>query len=91
MDREGLVSVRRSSGEWLFLQRGPNSKAFTLEGEYGECYTLQTDKEVGACRMRAKRQLCLSSLLWGIRVDEAPPPAKQAMEQPALLQTSSEI
>ena len=50
MDRDGLVSVRRNSGEWLFLQPGPNSKAFTLEGEFGERYQLQTDKEVGCCR-----------------------------------------
>ena len=47
MDRDGLVSVRRSSGEWLFLQQGPNSKAFVLEGEFGERFQLQTDKEVG--------------------------------------------
>ena len=46
MDRDGLLSVRRNSGEWLFLQRGPNPKAFTLEGEFGERYMLQTDKNV---------------------------------------------
>lgn len=46
MDREGLVSVRNSTGEWFFLQTGPNSRAFTLEGEFGEKYLLQTDKEV---------------------------------------------
>ena len=52
MDRDGLVSVRRNSGEWLFLQPGPNSKAFTLEGEFGERYQLQTDKEVGGYPMQ---------------------------------------
>ena len=52
MDRDGVVSVRRSSGEWLFLQPGSNSRAFFLEGEFGERYELQTDKEVGTLHWR---------------------------------------
>lgn len=47
VEDDGEVAVRMSTGNWYFLREDPdNSRAFILEGGFGDRYRLQTDKPV---------------------------------------------
>ena len=49
LEEDGEVVVRMSTGNWYFLREDPdNSRAFILEGGFGDRYRLQTDKSVWA-------------------------------------------
>ena len=47
VEDEGEIVVRMSTGNWYYLREDPaDSKAFILEGGFGERFRLQTDKPV---------------------------------------------